>query len=49
MGGGIKHDVLDKIWNYGFTTTGLETSEKWSDDIVFERNSSDTRSDSFRG
>jgi len=49
MGGGIKHDVLDKIWNYGFTTTGQETSEKWSDHIVFERNSSTMTADSFRG
>lgn len=49
MGGGIKHEVLDKIWKYGFTTTGRETSEIWSDHTIFENKSSAKRTDGFRG
>jgi [3-methyl-2-oxobutanoate dehydrogenase (acetyl-transferring)] kinase len=47
MGGGIKHEVLHRVWDYGFTTPGV--TEKWSDYRIFERTSSYKSPDSLTG
>jgi len=47
MGGGIRHDVLHKVWDYGFTTPGV--TEKWSDHGMFERSTSERLPDTLRG
>jgi len=46
-GGGIKHEMLERIWEYGFTTPGV--SERWSDHHIFERMLSNKPADSFCG
>jgi len=46
-GGGIKHDMLERIWEYGFTTPGV--TEKWSDNQIFEQTLSEKAADSFCG
>lgn len=46
-GGGIKHEVLERIWDYGFTTPGV--TEKWTDSHIFEQILSNKDAISFRG
>jgi len=52
-GGGIKHELLERIWQYGSTatyTTSDITAERWSDHDIFERiRSNKTATDSFHG
>ena len=46
-GGGIEHELLERIWEYGSTTRGV--TEKWSDHHIFDRILSSKAADSFYG
>ena len=46
-GGGVKHELLERIWEYGSTTAGI--TEKWSDHHIFEQILSNKVVDSFYG
>jgi len=46
-GGGIDHEMLERIWEYGCTRPGV--TEKWSDHNIFEQIRSSKAADSFSG
>jgi len=57
-GGGIKHEMLERIWQYGSSTTTYTTPDigaaesKWSDHYIFgpaQMKYNRTASDSFHG
>jgi hypothetical protein len=47
MGGGIKHDVLEQVWDYGFSTT--EDTEKWTDHSMFDSSPASKMANSLYG
>lgn len=49
LGGGVPHDIVKKIWKYGFTTGEMDQQSEQKDQLLFQELTENRSGGRFQG